>query len=130
MSGADVNAALPRGVTLQLLGSEGGKVMVRATGALFGFGASLDAVAEASGGQIVVHPAGPLLGGVRLTLYSDPRVYVLGVSAEPSGRPAELPRGPHRAAALSTRLRQRRERRHVPDRRSWRRRASARPPAG
>jgi hypothetical protein len=78
---AAVKAALPAGVTLQLLGSEGGKVKVRATGALFGLGASLDAVAEASGGRIVVHPSGLLLGGVRLKLYSDPRIYVLGVSA-------------------------------------------------
>ncbi len=80
-SGAAVKAALPGGVTVELLGSEGGKVSVRATGALFGLGASLDAVAEASGGRIVVHPSGALLGGVRLTLYSDPKVHVLGVSA-------------------------------------------------
>ena len=80
-TGAAVRAALPPGVTLQLLGSEGGRVKVRASGALFGLGASLEAVAEANGGRIVVHPSGPLLGGVRLTLYSDPRVHVLGVSA-------------------------------------------------
>jgi len=80
-SGAAVKAALPAGVTLKLLGSDGGKVSVRATGALFGLGASLDAVAEASGGRIVLHPSGLLLGGVRLKLYSDPRVDVVGVSA-------------------------------------------------
>ncbi|HTY96723.1 MAG TPA: LmeA family phospholipid-binding protein [Solirubrobacteraceae bacterium] len=81
VSGAAVKAALPAGVTLKLLGSEGGKVSVQATGALFGVGATLGAIAEASDGKIVVHPSGPLLGGVRLTLYSDPRVSVLGVSA-------------------------------------------------
>ncbi len=75
-------------MTLQLLGSENGKVMVRATGALFGFGASLDAVAEPSSGRLVVRPAAPMFGTVRLTLYSDPRIYVLGVSArEVSGGP-------------------------------------------
>ena len=82
VSGADVRAALPPGVTLQLLGSENGRVMVRATGALFGFGASLDAVAEPSSGRLVVRPAAPMFGSVRLTLYSDPRISVLGVSAK------------------------------------------------
>jgi hypothetical protein len=82
VSGADVRAALPPGVTLQLLGSENGRVMVRAGGALFGFGASLDAVAEPSSGRLVVRPAAPMFGSVRLTLYSDPRVYLLGVSAK------------------------------------------------
>lgn len=81
VSGADVRAALPTGVTLQLLGSENGRVMVRAGGALFGFGASLDAVAEPSSGHLVVRPAAPMFGTVRLTLYSDPRIYLLGVSA-------------------------------------------------
>ena len=66
---------------MQLLGSDAGAVKVRAGGAIFGLGAALDAVAEASAGRIVVHPTEPLLGGVRLTLYSDPRIYVLGVSA-------------------------------------------------
>ncbi len=81
MSGADVRAALPPGVTLRLLGSENGRVMVRAAGALFGFGASLDAVAEASSGRLIVRPEPSMLGTVRITLYSDPRVYVVGVSA-------------------------------------------------
>ncbi len=88
VSGTDVRAALPPGVTLQLQGSEGGRVMVRAAGALFGFGASLDAVAEPNSGRLVVRPAAPMFGTLRLTLYSDPRIYVLGVSARSvSSRP-------------------------------------------
>ena len=31
----------------------------------------------------MAHPLGLLLGGVRLTLFSDPRVYVQGVWREP-----------------------------------------------
>jgi len=81
VSGADLRAALPPGVTLKLLGSHAGKVTVRVTGSLFGLGAALDAVGEASSGRVVVHPTGPLFGGLRLTLYSDPRIYVLGISA-------------------------------------------------
>jgi hypothetical protein len=78
---ADVAAALPRGIGVQLLGSGGGKVEVRASGGLFGVGASVDAVAEAEGGKLVVHPRGLLLEAIKLTLFSDPRVYVTGVSA-------------------------------------------------
>jgi hypothetical protein len=78
---ADVAAALPPGIGVQLLGSGGGKVQVRASGGLFGVGASVDAVAEAEGGKLVVRPRGLLLEAIKLTLFSDPRVYVTGVSA-------------------------------------------------
>jgi hypothetical protein len=85
VSTADVAAALPPGFGVQLLGSGGGKVEVRASGGLFGVGASVDAVAEASGGKLVVHPRGLLIEGFKLTLFSDPHVYVTGVSAAPAG---------------------------------------------
>jgi hypothetical protein len=78
---ADVAAALPPGIGVQLLGSGGGKVEVRASGGLFGVGASVDAVAEAEGGKLVVHPRGLLLEAIKLTLFSDPRIHVTGVSA-------------------------------------------------
>jgi hypothetical protein len=81
LGAADVAAALPPGIGVQLLGSGGGKVEVRASGGLFGVGASVDAVAEAEGGKLVVHPRGLLLEAIKLTLFSDPRVYVTGVSA-------------------------------------------------
>ena len=61
-------------------------VEVRAGGALFGVSASLDAVAQASAGKIVVHPTGFLLGALGLTLYSDPRVYVTALGASSNGR--------------------------------------------
>jgi hypothetical protein len=80
-SAADVQAALPPGVNLQLLGSHAGEVEVRASGALFGVSASLDAVASPSSGKIVVRPVGFLLGALGLTLYADPHVYVLGLGA-------------------------------------------------
>ena len=85
VSTADIAAALPPGFGVQLLGSGGGKVEVRASGGLFGVGASVDAVAEASGGKLVVHPRGLLIEGFRLTLFSNPHVYVTGVSATPEG---------------------------------------------
>ena len=146
--------------TLRLLGSENGRVMVRATGALFGFGASLDAVAEPSSGRLIVRPQPSMLG----TLADHALLGPAGVRGRRFGegcveQSAQLPGGSHGAVALSAApasaggdpghrsgqharayarvrgcvpapLRPRRER--PPGRRPWWRvrRASARPRAG
>jgi hypothetical protein len=81
MTDADVRAALPAGFDVQLLSSEGGEVRVRASGGLFGVGASVDAVAGASEGKLVARPLGLLLSGLQLTLFSEPHVYVEGAGA-------------------------------------------------
>jgi hypothetical protein len=86
-SESDVRAALPAGWALTLLGSQGGEVEVRASGGLFGVGASVDAVALASEGRLVAHPLGPLLEGLQLTLFSDRHVHVLGVGARAESGP-------------------------------------------
>ena len=80
-SATDVRAALPPGFDVQLVGSAGGKVKVRASGGLFGVGASVGAVGEASDGKLIAHPLGLLLSGFRQTLFSDAHVYVEGVGA-------------------------------------------------
>jgi hypothetical protein len=77
----DVQAALPPGFDVQLLGSRRGQVEVRASGGLFGVGASVDAVAEANRGRLVAHPRGLLLEGLQLMLFSDQHVYVEGIGA-------------------------------------------------
>src|ERR1700761_6983178 len=84
---AQARAALPAGVGVSLLGSEGGKVQVKVSGGLFGVGASVQAVAEASEGKLIAHPVGFLLEGFRLTLFSDPHVHVVsgGAAADGSG---------------------------------------------
>lgn len=82
---AGVQAALPEGFSVQLLGSADGQVEVRASGGLFGVGASVDAVAQADEGELVVHPRGLLLEGLKLKLFSDRRIYVEGVGARASG---------------------------------------------
>jgi hypothetical protein len=82
---ADAIAALPKGFSVHLLRSEGGEVEVRASGALFGVGASVNAVAAASQGDLVAHPVGFLVEGLKLTLFSDPHVYVEGVGASVLG---------------------------------------------
>jgi LmeA-like phospholipid-binding len=84
-SEADVNAALPSGFGLRLLRSEGGQVEVQASGGLFGVGATVNAVALASQGKLIAHPVGFLVEGLRLTLFSDPHVYVEGVGASVAG---------------------------------------------
>jgi hypothetical protein len=81
VTAADVAAALPAGVGVTLVGSQGGAVAVRVTGDLFGVGAGLGAVAQASEGHLVVRPTGFLLGALHLTLFSDQRVAVTGVEA-------------------------------------------------
>ncbi len=84
-SRAAVRAALGPGVAARLLGSEGGRVRVAATGSLFGVGATVAAVAESEAGKLVVHPEGLLLEGFRLTLFQDPHVHVIGVAARQDG---------------------------------------------
>jgi hypothetical protein len=91
LSAADVKAALPLGVDVQLLGSENGQVEVRASGGLFGVGASVDALAGGSGGRLVAHPRGLLLEGLKLTLFGDPHVYVEGVGARAASGPDGAP---------------------------------------
>jgi hypothetical protein len=78
---AQARAALPPGIGVTLLGSGEGKVRVRATGGLFGVGASVEALAEASDGMLIAHPTGFLVEGFRLTLFSDPHVHVVSVAA-------------------------------------------------
>jgi hypothetical protein len=77
----DANSALPGGFGLQLLGSEGGGVKVRASGGLFGVGGSVDAVVLASDGKLLARPVGFPLDALTLTLFSEPHVYVAGVGA-------------------------------------------------
>jgi hypothetical protein len=80
-SEADVRAALPEGFAVKLLSSGRGQVLVRASGGLFGVGSSVDAVALGREGRLIAHPVGAKLGGLQLTLFSDPHVYVRGVGA-------------------------------------------------
>lgn len=88
ISEADVRAALPTGVSVQLLGSEAGNVRLRASGGLFGVGPAVSAVAGPSEGRLVVRPLVPVLGTLTLTLFADPHVYVVGVAASAlAGRP-------------------------------------------
>jgi LmeA-like phospholipid-binding len=89
---ADVGKALGEGIEVRLKSSHDGQVQVSASGGLFGVQTSIDAVARAQEGKLVVHPLGFLLEGLKLTLIDNPRVYVEGVGASavagPSGEVA------------------------------------------
>jgi hypothetical protein len=80
-SAADVRAALPQGLSVALVRSEGAGVVVRASGGLFGVGASVTALARPKEGKLVVRPQGSLFGALQLTLFADPHVYVQGIAA-------------------------------------------------
>ena len=83
---AAVAEALPPGVRVRLLRSEGGTVEVSVGGSLFGVGGEIDAVAQASEGRLIARPTAPLLQLFSLTLYEDPHVYIesIGASAAPA----------------------------------------------
>jgi hypothetical protein len=102
VTGADLQAALPAGLSVQLLASEAGRVKVKASGGLFGLGASVDAQAGPSEGKLVARPLGLLLEGLQLTLFADPHVYVEGVGA--SALPAAAG-GPSYRLTMTARLR-------------------------
>jgi hypothetical protein len=81
MTDADVREALPEGFDAHLVKSEGGEVELSVSGALFGVGATVNAVASASEGKLTVRPRGFLIEALQLTLFDEPHVYVESVSA-------------------------------------------------
>jgi hypothetical protein len=89
MTDADVREALPEGFDAHLVKSEGGEVELSVSGALFGVGATVNAVASASEGKLTVRPRGFLIEALQLTLFDEPHVYVESVSAsEEAGQPS------------------------------------------
>lgn len=79
---SDLRAALPAGLDIQPVGSVGGGVQVRVSGALFGIQTSVEGLVSAREGKLIVEPTGIPLGSlVAITLFSDPRIIVEGVSA-------------------------------------------------
>jgi DUF2993 family protein len=72
---------IPGGFEVQPEASEDGEVRVRATGSLFGVRTSVQAVVNAQEGKLVAQPEGFLFAGLaRITLFSDPRLLIRGVS--------------------------------------------------
>lgn len=75
--------ALPSGFSVQLLQSTAGQVLVRASGALFGVHASIDALIAPREGALVVEPQNIPFGEfARLTLLSAPHIRVESVGVQ------------------------------------------------
>lgn len=101
---AALQAALPAGVDVGLLAGAGGSIDVQASGQLFGFRASFDAQVQAVEGKVLLVPTQALLSGLaRITLFSDPRLQVLGVAA--TDDPGHSASGTPQAWELSLRAR-------------------------
>lgn len=80
-----IKRALPEGFEAAFVKSEGRTIEVRASGGLFGVRASVEAVAAAEDGKLVVRPTGLFLSALKLTVFDDPNVYVEGVEAHALG---------------------------------------------
>jgi len=81
----DLRAALPPGLGVAPVASGGGQLLLRAQGSLFGFGLAVDALLQTRDGAVVVAPVGvPFAALATLTVFSDPRLSVLGVGARPA----------------------------------------------
>jgi len=87
-SRVDVETALGEGFEVQLQPSGAGRIQMSVRGGLFGVKASVQAVAEAQEGDVVVHPLGFLLEGLKLTLFAEPDVYVESVGASAAAGPS------------------------------------------
>lgn len=104
LTGAALQAALPAGVDVGLQPGTGGSIDVQASGQLFGFRASVEAQVQALEGKVVLVPTQSLFAGLaRITLFSDPRLQILGVAA--SSDPASAAGGAGEAWELSLRAR-------------------------
>lgn len=80
---AELAAALPVEVGLRPVESADGQLVLEATAGVLGQAISVRARLGARDGALVIAPEGLLGGLATLTLFSDPRVRVRGVSATP-----------------------------------------------
>ncbi len=86
---SDLRRALPAGVEVHFVEGAGGTVEVRVGGSLFGIGASVLAILSAQEGKLVAKPQGfPFAGLTRITLFSDPHLFVQAVSLRAQPGPA------------------------------------------
>jgi hypothetical protein len=78
---SSLQAILPPGIEVQVVGSENGEVQMRLHGSLLGLSASLPAVISAQEGKLVVQTQGlpPFGGTATITLFSDPRLPMQGL---------------------------------------------------
>lgn len=83
VSEAEIRAALPPAIGLRAVESDDGQLVVEATAGVFGQDIAVRARLVAREGDLVIAPEGLLGGFGTLTAFSDPRVRVRSVGAEP-----------------------------------------------
>jgi hypothetical protein len=81
---ADLRAAVPFLSSLTPIASADGRLTLRGTATFLGLSATVDATVSAQNGKLVVAPDVPFGGLATVTVFSDPRIRVQGVSASPA----------------------------------------------
>jgi hypothetical protein len=81
---ADLRAAAPFLTSVTPVASADGRLTLRGTATLLGVSATVDATVSAQDGKLVVVPDVPFGGLATVTVFSDPRIKVQGVSAAPA----------------------------------------------
>jgi hypothetical protein len=83
---ADLGAALPSFLNLRPVSASAEGIVVAVTGSLLGQRASIQLDVRASGGRVVVLPAGlPFASLATITVFGDPRIYVESLEAQLHG---------------------------------------------
>jgi hypothetical protein len=80
---SDLRVAAPFLQSVTPVASSDGRLTLRGTATLLGLSATVDATVSAQNGKLVVAPDVPFGGLATITLFSDPRIRVQGVSATP-----------------------------------------------
>jgi hypothetical protein len=80
---AELRSSIPALDSVQLVGSSGGQLTLRGTATVFGVSASVDVTVAPHNGTLVATPDLPFGGFAAITLFSNPRIAVQGVSATP-----------------------------------------------
>lgn len=80
---ADLRAALPDGFDLRPVAAGAGSLVLRGVGSVLGRSVSLEVVALAREGRLVLAPGAPFGALLTLTVFDDPRVLVEDVGARP-----------------------------------------------
>jgi hypothetical protein len=78
---SDLRSAVPFLTSLTPVASSDGRLTLRGTATLLGISATVDATVSAQNGKLVVSPNVPFGGLATITVFSDPRIKVQGVSA-------------------------------------------------
>jgi hypothetical protein len=78
---AALRRVLPTLSSVTPVASDAGRLVLRGTATLFGLSATVTATVSAPDGKLVVVPDVPFGGLATVTLFSDPRIRVAGVSA-------------------------------------------------